>query len=125
VASYRKCAFLFAFIGDHEEATHLHRHSVIGGCFNAELSEWPNGLPKDLQQAFFMPILSDILATEIQNAPEAVRRKYESHTNLGRRAQVPVVTEEVIELGDLSTARDPHCPSSMMMVCTPPGAPLR
>jgi predicted nucleic acid-binding protein len=72
--------------------------SVIGGCFDAEFSEWSNSLVKDFTAGTFMPVLSDVLAAEIQDAPEAVRRKYEDLV-LGKHEFV-VVTEEVVELAE-------------------------
>lgn len=51
--------------------------SVIGGCFDSEFSEWSNGLMKDFAAGTFTPILSDVVAAEVQDAPEVVRKKYE------------------------------------------------
>ncbi|MES1243497.1 MAG: hypothetical protein ABUT39_17950 [Acidobacteriota bacterium] len=51
--------------------------SVIGGCFDAEFSQWPNSLMQDFAAGTFIPIVSDVLAAEIQDAPEAVRQEYD------------------------------------------------
>jgi len=72
--------------------------SVIGGCFDVEFSEWSNGLMKNFAAGIFMPILSDVVAAEIQDAPEPVRQKYE--VLLHREHEFILVTEEVIELAD-------------------------
>jgi hypothetical protein len=72
--------------------------SVIGGCFDVEFSEWSNGLMKNFAAGIFMPILSDVVAAEIQDAPEPVRQKYE--VLLHREHELILVTEEVIELAD-------------------------
>jgi hypothetical protein len=77
--------------------------SVIGGCFDPEFSEWSNSLVKDFAAGTFMPVLSDVLAAEIQDAPEAVRRKYE---DLARgEHEFVVVTEEVAELAEAYQCR--------------------
>lgn len=72
--------------------------SVIGGCFDVEFSEWSNGLMNNFAAGFFVPILSDVVAAEVADAPEAVRQKYE---NLLRgEHEFVLVTEEVVELAD-------------------------
>lgn len=72
--------------------------SVIGGCFDAEFSQWSNGLMKDFAAGTFMPVLSDVVAAEVQDAPEAVRGQYE--TLLAGEHELVLVTEEVIALAD-------------------------
>lgn len=72
--------------------------SVIGGCLDAEFSQWSNSLMKDFAAGSFIPILSDVLAAEIQDAPEAVRQEYERL--VGGEHELILVTEEVLELAD-------------------------
>jgi len=72
--------------------------SVIGGCFDSEFSEWSNGLMTDFAAGVFLPILSDVVAAEIQDAPAAVLQKYE--VLLGSEHEFVVVTEESEELAD-------------------------
>ncbi len=72
--------------------------SVIGGCFDAEFSRWSNSLLKDFAAGTFMPIVSDVVAAEIQDAPEAVRQEYDHLTRGGH--ELILVTEEVVELAD-------------------------
>lgn len=72
--------------------------SVIGGCFDLEFAEWSNGLMRDFAAGAFVPVLSDVVAAEVQDAPEAVRRQYESL--LHDAHELVRVTEEVIELAD-------------------------
>ncbi len=72
--------------------------SVIGGCFDAEFAEWSNGLMRDFAAGTFLPILSDVVAAEVQDAPEAVRERYKAL--LGGEHEFVLVTEEVIELAD-------------------------
>jgi hypothetical protein len=72
--------------------------SVIGGCFDDEFSEWSNSLMRDFATGIFIPIVSDVVAAEIQDAPEAVRQEYD---NLVRgEHEFALVTEEVVELAD-------------------------
>lgn len=72
--------------------------SVIGGCFDAEFSQWSNSLMRDFSKGTFIPILSDVLAAEIQDAPDAVRQEY-SRLISGEH-ELTLVTEEVAELAD-------------------------
>jgi hypothetical protein len=50
--------------------------SVIGGCFDPEFSLWSNRLIQDFQQRRYIPVVSSIVATEIDSAPEQVRTKF-------------------------------------------------
>ncbi len=72
--------------------------SVIGGCFDAEFQEWSNSLMQDFAAGAFIPLLSDVLAAEIEDAPEGVRRKYDALVR--GEHQFCLVDEEVIELAD-------------------------
>lgn len=73
--------------------------SVIGGCFDAEFSRWSNSLMRDFSSGTFTPILSDVLAAEIQDAPDAVRQEY--NRLIGGEHELMLVTEEVVELVEL------------------------
>jgi hypothetical protein len=46
--------------------------SVIGGCFDDEFAAWSNGLMRDFASGRYVPLLSDVLAAEVEDAPEAV-----------------------------------------------------
>ena len=72
--------------------------SVIGGCFDSEFSQWSNGLMKDFAAGAFLPVLSEVVAAEVQDAPEAVRERYE--TLLAGEHEFVLATEDVIELAD-------------------------
>jgi hypothetical protein len=78
--------------------------SVIGGCFDAEFAQWSNSLIQDFAAGTFLPVLSDVLAAEIQDAPEDVRRKYEELVR--GKHELVVVTEEVIELAEAYQRRE-------------------
>lgn len=50
--------------------------SVIGGCFDAEFKIWSNNLVSDIKKGIFIPVLSDVVGTEIESAPENIKIKY-------------------------------------------------
>jgi hypothetical protein len=72
--------------------------SVIGGCFDPEFAEWSNGLMQDFRDGRFKPLLSQVTATEIQAAPEAVQIIYAELVTLN--AEVVTVNESTLELAD-------------------------
>ena len=72
--------------------------SVIGGCFDPEFSPWSNGLMRDFAAGTFVPVFSDVVAAEVQDAPEAVRLKYEEL--LRSVHEFVLTTEEVLGLAD-------------------------
>ena len=47
--------------------------SVLGGCFDEEFAPWSNGLIADFDAGRFVPVVSDLLAAEVADAPEQVR----------------------------------------------------
>jgi predicted nucleic acid-binding protein len=50
--------------------------SVIGGCFDAEFERWSNALFADFEARRLVPVLSEVVAAEIELAPEQVRQKW-------------------------------------------------
>lgn len=72
--------------------------SVIGGCFDAEFLEWSNSLMRNFAAGAFVPVVSDVVAAEVQDAPEAVRQEYERL--LRSEHEIVLVTEEVVELAE-------------------------
>ena len=50
--------------------------SVIGGCFDDEFKKWSNNLVKDIKSGLFIPVLSEVVSSEIETAPERIRMKY-------------------------------------------------
>ncbi len=50
--------------------------SVIGGCFDKEFEIWSNGLIKDFENGYYKPVVSELVATELVEAPESVKEKY-------------------------------------------------
>jgi len=72
--------------------------SVLGGCFDPEFAEWSNGLVQDFHSGRFKPVLSQVTATELQDAPEKVQALYAELLTLG--AEVVEATESALELAD-------------------------
>lgn len=72
--------------------------SAIGGCFDPEFAEWSNGLLQDFQNGIFRPLLSEVIAAEIADAPEDVQAVYAELISLN--AEVLAVGEGALELAD-------------------------
>jgi len=51
--------------------------SVVGGCFDEKFSLWSNRLVADFQSGRYVPVVSAMVATELELAPEAVRAKFD------------------------------------------------
>lgn len=51
--------------------------SVVGGCFDAEFALWSNRLIADFESGRYTPVVSSVVATELEMAPEAVRAKFD------------------------------------------------
>jgi len=49
--------------------------SVIGGCFDEEFSEWSNMLFKEFITGKRLIVISDIVANELENAPNHINEK--------------------------------------------------
>nr|VFJ57843.1 MAG: hypothetical protein BECKDK2373B_GA0170837_106840 [Candidatus Kentron sp. DK] len=50
--------------------------SVIGGCFDAEFSEWSETLMDDFRSGRYLAVVSDVVEKEIEAAPDFVRDLY-------------------------------------------------
>jgi hypothetical protein len=72
--------------------------SVIGGCHDPEFAEWSNGLMKDFRDGHFKPLLSQVTAAEMNDAPKIVQMVYAELVTLG--AEIIVVSESALELAD-------------------------
>ena len=70
--------------------------SVIGGCFDTEFEIWSNGLFRDFKAGNFKPVISEIVAEEIEEAPSFVQEKYAELIEL--RAEVVEVNQNSIDL---------------------------
>ena len=51
--------------------------SVLGGCFDTEFSEWSNRLIHDFRAGRLVPVLSDMTAAEVADAPTPVRELHQ------------------------------------------------
>ena len=67
--------------------------SVIGGYFDHEFAPWSKTLIEDFLARSFIPVLSQLTALEIGQAPERVRAKY---------AELRSLDEEFVEIGSES-----------------------
>lgn len=72
--------------------------SVLGGCFDPEFAEWSNGLMQDLRAGIFRPLLSQVVAAEIQDAPDQVQELYAELLALD--PEIIGATEDALELAD-------------------------
>lgn len=70
--------------------------SVLGGCFDVEFAEWSNGLMRDFRAGRLMPVLSDVTAAEVVEAPESVRDLHQEMLVIAH--PVLTITPEVIAL---------------------------
>ncbi len=70
--------------------------SVLGGCFDREFATWSNALVRDFRAGRLIPVLSDVTAAEIQDAPESVRNLHQELLTLVE-AVLPI-TEEALSL---------------------------
>lgn len=72
--------------------------SVVGGCLDPEFAPWSNGLLADLRAGRFRPVLSDLLALELRQAPRAVQAVYAELRALNP-LEVTTTSEAVALLG--------------------------
>ena len=72
--------------------------SVIGGCFDPEFAEWSNGLLRDFRNSTFQPLLSEVIAAEIEQAPENVQLVYAELVSLN--AEILTIEDHALELAD-------------------------
>jgi hypothetical protein len=76
--------------------------SVLGGYFDPEFGQWSKALVDDFRQGRVHPILSDLLAAELKEAPERVRDLYaELVTLVGLGIRL---SAEAVELADRYSA---------------------
>jgi hypothetical protein len=72
--------------------------SVIGGCLDPEFAEWSNGLLQDFRNGIFQPLLSDVAAAEVEDAPEEVQAIFAELMSLN--AELLTADESALELAD-------------------------
>jgi predicted nucleic acid-binding protein len=67
--------------------------SVVGGCLDLEFAPWSNGLVQDFTEGRYRPVVSEVVATELEPAPDGVRAKWDEI--LGLSPEFLEITEEV------------------------------
>lgn len=72
--------------------------SVIGGCVDPEFAPWPKGLVRDFREGTFLPVVSELVAAEIEVAPEAVQQVYKQLVTIG--AELLTITEAASALAE-------------------------
>jgi len=72
--------------------------SVVGGCFDEEFLLWSNGLMKDFHKGNYLPVFSEIVSAEIEDAPEYVKDQYRLLMSL--KPEVLEVNEESLSLAE-------------------------
>jgi predicted nucleic acid-binding protein len=77
--------------------------SVLGGCFDREFATWSNALVRDFRAGRLIPVLSDVTAAEVQDAPPLVQDLHQDLLAIVER--VLPVTEEVLSLVAVYAAR--------------------
>ena len=72
--------------------------SVVGGCFDREFAVWSLALMDDFRAGRFRPLLSALLAAELENAPPDVRALHQELVGLAEPALA--LGSEAFELAD-------------------------
>ena len=72
--------------------------SVLSGYFDPEFADWSIGLMEDFRNRRFKPVLSQVTATELRDAPENVQVLYAELLAVG--AELVEATESALELAD-------------------------
>lgn len=77
--------------------------SVIGGCFEPEFAPWSNALFSDFDLGSYLPVVSEIVAAEVRDAPAQVRRRYADLLAIG--AEVLAADATILALADVYQER--------------------
>jgi hypothetical protein len=72
--------------------------SVLGGCFDIEFARWSNGLMQDFRVGNLKPIVSDLIAAEVADAPEQIQALYTELLTF--EPESIDITEAALELAD-------------------------
>jgi hypothetical protein len=57
--------------------------SVVGGCFDPAFAAWSNALVADFGAERLLPVVSELVAAEVQVAPPQVQAKFDELLSLG------------------------------------------
>ena len=69
--------------------------SVIGGCYDIEFKEYSNKLFEYFNNAYYIPVISNVVIAELVDAPGKVKKKLEG---IQEKIDTVVITEEMIAL---------------------------
>ena len=72
--------------------------SVIGGCFDIEFSKWSNALFSDFRNRIFIPVLSNLVEAEIQDAPAVIKSKLYELLEMG--CEILIADDESLDLAN-------------------------
>jgi len=78
--------------------------SVIGGCFDVEFAKWSNGLMEDFRRGNFKLVLSEVVTSEIDNAPNQIQSLYQELLILA--VELVTISDEIIDLADAYQQRN-------------------
>lgn len=76
---------------------------MLGGCFDVEFEVWSKALTRDFRSGRLIPVLSDVTAAEVADAPPAVRDLHQEMLLLA--GDVLPVTPQVVALVTAYEAR--------------------
>lgn len=72
--------------------------SVIGGCFDVEFATWSNALMQDFRAGKLRPVVSELVAAEVADAPRQVQERYAEILTL--KVEILLVSEAALELAE-------------------------
>ena len=72
--------------------------SVLGGCFDPEFAQWSNALLADFRASLLKPVISEIVAAEVADAPTAIRDLFRDLMALN--PEMIATTPEALALAD-------------------------
>jgi predicted nucleic acid-binding protein len=78
--------------------------SVIGGCFDSEFAKWSNGLMEDFRRGNFKLLLSEVITTEVEDAPNQVQKLYQELLTLA--IEKITISDEIADLADAYQQRN-------------------
>ena len=58
--------------------------SVVGGCYDEEFAFWSKGLVRDFRVGLYAPVVSEVVAAEIADAPTRVQSQFQEILSLDR-----------------------------------------
>ena len=70
--------------------------SVLGGCFDSEFDQWSNRLLEAFRRGEYIPVLSAVIALEVEHAPEPVNDVHAELIAAG--AELLMVSAEALDL---------------------------